>query len=183
MKNKKQLLSEEVKQLQKIAGIKKEEPSDWEPGFEWMDELPMKYGNWTIDTVEDSVGFGFDDQPIVWYYKGDENGYRVVYTPNDYYATEIMLYTPGQNMYDSDEKPIELQSIELGDETEDFSLVHFGADTQARPGDFVKVVITDASAHYLLADAISVHPTRGGDAHFARTAPGSTTLGMPKVRA
>ena len=67
--------------------------------------------------------------------------------------------------------------------TEDFRLVHFGADTQARPGDFVKVVITDASAHYLLADAISVHPTRGGDAHFARTAPASTTLGMPKVRA
>lgn len=113
----------------------KEEASDWEPGFEWMDELPMKYGNWTIDTVEDSVGFGFDDQPIVWYYKGDENGYRVVYTPNDYYATEIMLYTPGQNMYDRDEKPIELQSIELGDETEDFSFekyVKYGAKAIAK---------------------------------------------------
>jgi len=28
-----------------------------------------------------------------------------------------------------------------------------------------------------------VHRTRGGDAHAARTAPASTTLGMPKVRA
>ena len=119
MKNKKQLLSEEVKQLQKIAGIKKEEAGDWEEGFEWMDELPKQYGNWKIDIADDSVGF--DDQPIVWYYKGDENGYRVVYTPNDYYATEIRMYAPGQDMYDSDEEPIVLQAIELGDVLEDFS--------------------------------------------------------------
>jgi tRNA-2-methylthio-N6-dimethylallyladenosine synthase len=67
--------------------------------------------------------------------------------------------------------------------TEDFRLVHFSADTDARPGDIVDVKITQASAHYLLADAISVTRTRGGDAHQARTAPASTTLGMPKVRA
>jgi tRNA-2-methylthio-N6-dimethylallyladenosine synthase len=67
--------------------------------------------------------------------------------------------------------------------TEDFRLVHFSADTVARPGDIVDVKITEASAHYLLADAISVTRTRGGDAHQARTAPASTTLGMPKVRA
>ena len=67
--------------------------------------------------------------------------------------------------------------------TEDFRLVHFSADTDARPGDIVDVKITEASAHYLLADAISVTRTPGGDAHEARTAPASTTLGMPKVRA
>jgi len=67
--------------------------------------------------------------------------------------------------------------------TEDFRLVHFSADTDARPGDIVDVKITEASAHYLLADTISVTRTRGGDAHQARTAPASTTLGMPKVRA
>ncbi|MFM1909880.1 MAG: hypothetical protein RLZZ545_578 [Actinomycetota bacterium] len=67
--------------------------------------------------------------------------------------------------------------------TEDFRLVHFGADTDARPGDIVDVRITEASAHYLLGDAISVERTRGGDAHQARIAPSSTTLGMPKVRA
>jgi tRNA-2-methylthio-N6-dimethylallyladenosine synthase len=67
--------------------------------------------------------------------------------------------------------------------TEDFRLVHFSADTDARPGDIVDVKITEASAHYLLAEAISVTRTRGGDAHQARTAPASTTLGMPKVRA
>lgn len=118
MKNKKQLLSEEINRLQKIAGIKKEAASDWEEGFEWMDELPTQYGNWKIDIADDSIGI--DDQPIVWYYKGDENGYRVVYTPNDYYATEIRMYEPGQK-YNSDEEPIVLQSIELGDELEDFS--------------------------------------------------------------
>lgn len=66
--------------------------------------------------------------------------------------------------------------------TEDFRLVHFGADTDARPGDLVDVRITQASAHYLIGDAISVERTRGGDAHQSRTAPSSTTLGMPKVR-
>ena len=76
----------------------------------------------------------------------------------------------------------EAQSRMTG-KTEDFRLVHFSADTDARPGDIVDVKITEASAHYLLADATSVTRTRGGDAHQPRTAPASTTLGMPKVRA
>ncbi len=76
----------------------------------------------------------------------------------------------------------EAQSRMTG-KTEDFRLVHFSADTDARPGDIVDVKVSEASAHYLLADAISVTRTRGGDAHQARTAPASTTLGMPKVRA
>jgi len=67
--------------------------------------------------------------------------------------------------------------------SEDFRLVHFSSDTDARPGDFVDVKITQSSAHYLIGDAVAVHRTRGGDAHAARTAPASTTLGMPKVRA
>ena len=67
--------------------------------------------------------------------------------------------------------------------SEDFRLVHFSSDTDARPGDFVDVKITQSSAHYLIGDAVAVHCTRGGDAHAARTAPASTTLGMPKVRA
>ena len=67
--------------------------------------------------------------------------------------------------------------------SEDFRLVHFSSDTDARPGDFVDVKITQSSAHYLIGDAVAVHRTRGGDAHAVRTAPASTTLGMPKVRA
>ena len=71
--------------------------------------------------------------------------------------------------------------------SEDFRLVHFSADTQARPGDFVDVEIEEASAHYLIGKAVSVIPTRGGDAHQLRiepamAGPASTTLGMPKVR-
>jgi tRNA-2-methylthio-N6-dimethylallyladenosine synthase len=67
--------------------------------------------------------------------------------------------------------------------SEDFRLVHFSSETDARPGDFVDVKITESSAHYLIGDAVAVHRTRGGDALSARTAPSSTTLGMPKVRA
>ena len=67
--------------------------------------------------------------------------------------------------------------------SEDFRLVHFSSDTDARPGDFVDVKITQSSAHYLIGGSVAVHRTRGGDAHAARTAPASTTLGMPKVRA
>ena len=66
--------------------------------------------------------------------------------------------------------------------SEDFRLVHFGDQTAARPGDFVEVVIEEASAHYLIGSSTDVIRTRGGDAHESRTAPASTTLGMPKVR-
>ena len=66
--------------------------------------------------------------------------------------------------------------------SEDFRLVHFDNDTDARPGDFVDVHITEASAHYLIGSALSVTRTRGGDAHAAKSAPASTTLGIPKVR-
>jgi tRNA-2-methylthio-N6-dimethylallyladenosine synthase len=66
--------------------------------------------------------------------------------------------------------------------SEDFRLVHFDADTDARPGDFVDVQITEASAHYLIGSALSVLRTRGGDAHAAKSAPASTSLGIPKVR-
>ncbi len=67
--------------------------------------------------------------------------------------------------------------------SEDFRLVHFSSNTDARPGDFVDVKISQSSAHYLIGDSVAVHRTRGGDAHAARTAPASTSLGMPKVRA
>jgi len=60
--------------------------------------------------------------------------------------------------------------------------VHFDNDTAARPGDFVDVQITEASAHYLIGNALSVTRTRGGDAHAAKSAPASTSLGIPKVR-
>jgi tRNA-2-methylthio-N6-dimethylallyladenosine synthase len=66
--------------------------------------------------------------------------------------------------------------------SEDFRLVHFDNDTDARPGDFVDVRVTEASAHYLIGSALSVTRTRGGDAHAAKSSPASTTLGIPKVR-
>ena len=71
--------------------------------------------------------------------------------------------------------------------SEDFRLVHFDAATSARPGDFVDVKIQEASAHYLIGEAINVVKTRGGDAHQLRTAPkqeksSATSLGIPTVR-
>ena len=66
--------------------------------------------------------------------------------------------------------------------SEDFRLVHFGSDTDARPGDFVDVEINEASAHYLIGSSKTVLRTRGGDAHAAKSAPASTSLGIPKVR-
>jgi len=47
------------------------------------------------------------------------------------------------------------------------------------------VSITDASAHYLIGDPLSVRQTRGAEAHAARTAqpgPASTMLGIPTVK-
>ena len=72
----------------------------------------------------------------------------------------------------------------LTGKTEDFRLVHFDASSQARPGDFVDLEITDASAHYLIATELAHLKTRGGDAHEARTkqAPTATTLGIPTFR-
>jgi tRNA-2-methylthio-N6-dimethylallyladenosine synthase len=67
--------------------------------------------------------------------------------------------------------------------SQDFRLVHFDNSSSARPGDFVDVEITDASAHYLIGREIAVAPTRGGDAHAKRNEVSATstgvTLGMP----
>ena len=69
--------------------------------------------------------------------------------------------------------------------SEDFRLVHFGNTCVARPGDEVTVTITDASAHYLIGDPLSVRQTRGAEAHAARIAqpgPSATMLGIPTVK-
>jgi tRNA-2-methylthio-N6-dimethylallyladenosine synthase len=67
--------------------------------------------------------------------------------------------------------------------SQDFRLVHFDNSSVARPGDFVDVEITDASAHYLIGRELAVLPTRGGDAHAKRHEEPSkstgVTLGMP----
>ena len=67
--------------------------------------------------------------------------------------------------------------------SQDFRLVHFDNSSIARPGDFVDVEITDASAHYLIGRELAVIPTRGGDAHAKRheeaTKSTGVTLGMP----
>ena len=67
--------------------------------------------------------------------------------------------------------------------SQDFRLVHFDNSSSARPGDFVDVEITDASAHYLIGREIAVTHTRGGDAHAKRnevsTPSTGVTLGMP----
>jgi len=72
----------------------------------------------------------------------------------------------------------------LTGKTEDFRLVHFDATSQARPGDFVDLEITDASAHYLIAKELAHIKTRGGDVHEARTkqGPAATSLGIPTLR-
>jgi tRNA-2-methylthio-N6-dimethylallyladenosine synthase len=65
-------------------------------------------------------------------------------------------------------------------------LVHFDAPDDVRPGDFVEVLIEEASAHYLLGKSLSVTRTRGGDAFEARNkvteGPAATMLGMPTVK-
>ncbi len=70
--------------------------------------------------------------------------------------------------------------------SEDFRLVHFEPIEGVRPGDFVDVEITEASAHYLIGRALQTIPTRGGDAHEARTrevsGPTPTMLGIPTVK-
>jgi len=74
----------------------------------------------------------------------------------------------------------------LTGKSEDFRLVHFADSSNARAGDFVDVQITDASAHYLIAQELRTIATRGGDAHELRTLEKSTSgvsLGIPTVRA
>lgn len=70
--------------------------------------------------------------------------------------------------------------------SEDFRLVHFEPIEGVRPGDFVDVEITEASAHYLIGRPISVIRTRGGDAFEASTrevsGPAPTMLGIPTVK-
>jgi len=67
--------------------------------------------------------------------------------------------------------------------SQDFRLVHFDNTSVARPGDFVDVEITDASAHYLIGRELSHTQTRGGDAHASRSEEraksSGVTLGMP----
>jgi tRNA-2-methylthio-N6-dimethylallyladenosine synthase len=67
--------------------------------------------------------------------------------------------------------------------SQDFRLVHFDNTSVARPGDFVDVEITDASAHYLIGRELSHTQTRGGDAHARRNEEkvqsSGVTLGMP----
>jgi tRNA-2-methylthio-N6-dimethylallyladenosine synthase len=68
--------------------------------------------------------------------------------------------------------------------SEDFRLVHFDNSAAARPGDEVEVVISEASAHYLIGTPGVVRSTRGGDAHEARNkevSRTSTMLGMPTL--
>lgn len=70
--------------------------------------------------------------------------------------------------------------------SEDFRLVHFEPTEGIRPGDFVDVEITEASAHYLIGKPLRVIPTRGGDAYEARnlqsSGPAPTMLGIPTVK-
>jgi tRNA-2-methylthio-N6-dimethylallyladenosine synthase len=56
--------------------------------------------------------------------------------------------------------------------------VHFDNTSLARPGDFVEVEITDASAHYLIGQELSHMKTRGGDAHARRTEDSAPTPGV-----
>ena len=69
--------------------------------------------------------------------------------------------------------------------SEDFRLVHFDNSSVARPGDFVDVEITDASAHYLIGRELAHIKSRGGDAHARRTDESAPTpgvmLGIPTV--
>ena len=73
----------------------------------------------------------------------------------------------------------------LTGKTEDFRLVHFDAASNARPGDFVDVTITDASAHYLIGIENDHIKTRGGDAYaasLAQSSPQPLLLGIPTVK-
>jgi tRNA-2-methylthio-N6-dimethylallyladenosine synthase len=67
----------------------------------------------------------------------------------------------------------------------DGRLVHFTpGGQQARPGDVITTVVTDAAPHHLIADSgiLSHRRTRAGDAHAARQRPRSVGLGIPGLR-
>ncbi len=66
----------------------------------------------------------------------------------------------------------------LSGRIEDGRLVHFAAPNNARPGDFVEVVIDGAEPHYLIGTGGKVTATRGGDVFNQKAA---TILGMPKL--
>jgi tRNA-2-methylthio-N6-dimethylallyladenosine synthase len=70
--------------------------------------------------------------------------------------------------------------------SEDFRLVHFEPIEGARPGDFVDVEITEASAHYLIGNPLKVIATRGGDSFADRnreqSGPAPTMLGIPTLK-
>jgi tRNA-2-methylthio-N6-dimethylallyladenosine synthase len=70
----------------------------------------------------------------------------------------------------------------------DFRLVHASIPQGevARPGDYVRTVITQASSNFIIADGnpLSIRKTRGGDVDEARTkeqGPTPLMLGMPKL--
>ena len=76
-----------------------------------------------------------------------------------------------------------LQSRSTG-RSEDFRLVHFDNTTPTRPGDEIEVIVTEASAHYLIGKPGAIRQTRGGDAHEARNkvvTSSATMLGMPTL--
>ncbi|MGA8210852.1 MAG: tRNA (N6-isopentenyl adenosine(37)-C2)-methylthiotransferase MiaB [Nocardioidaceae bacterium] len=83
------------------------------------------------------------------------------------------------------------QTHRLSGRGPDNRLVHFapvdlrGDEVQVRPGDMVRVQLTRAAPHHLVADAgvESVRRTRAGDAWQARTAPAprAVSLGLPAV--
>ncbi len=81
------------------------------------------------------------------------------------------------------------ETLRLSGRGPDNRLVHFAAPgpdvEQVRPGDTVRVEITYAAPHHLVADRVlSVRRTRSGDAWEARradSAAGGVTLGMPSI--
>jgi tRNA-2-methylthio-N6-dimethylallyladenosine synthase len=71
--------------------------------------------------------------------------------------------------------------------TEDFRLAHFSFDSEdlPRPGDVVRVEITEAAPHFLSGKSLSTRRTRGGDAYELLSAERKSEpllLGMPATR-
>ena len=105
----------------------------------------------------------------------------------------------------ADSGPKNAETGRLSGRAQDNRLVHFSVPDgapQPRPGDFVRVTITDAGSHHLLADPASpadleIRQSRAGDAWDRAQAescgvgttqvpgaePGAVSLGMPTLRA